>query len=99
MLNDKPVFRVSMRQRQNSLVNRGSRSLMICLGSPWCATISLKKAAATSTLVVDFRGTKQHIFEKRSTTVMIVVQSSSAGKSVMKSMCMVCHGISGHYKG
>ena len=62
------------------------QSLMIYLGSPWCATTLLKKVVATLAAVVELRGTKLHIFKNLSTTVITVEQPSSSGKSVMKSM-------------
>ena len=86
MLNNRLVFKAFIRQRQNSLVNCGSRSLMIYLGSPWCATTLLKKAFATLAAVVELRGTTLQIFENLSTTVIAVEQPSSSGKSVMKPM-------------
>ena len=69
---------------------------MIYPGSPWCATTLLKKAVATLAAVVELRGIKLHIFKNLSTTVITVEQPSSSGKSVMKSMWTVCHGVSGY---
>ena len=86
MLNYRLVFRALIKQCLNSLVNHVSQLLMICLASPWYTTTSLKKAFATLAAIVELRGTKLHIFKNLSTTVITVVQPSSSGKSVTKSM-------------
>ena len=86
MLNNRLVFKAFIRQRQNSLVNCGSRSLMIYLGSLWCTTTLLKKVVAILAAVVVLRGIKLHTFENLSTTVTTVEQPSSSGKSMTKSL-------------
>ena len=86
VLNARLVFTAFIRQHQNSLVNRRSWSLMIYLGSPWCTKTSLKKAVAALAIMVELRGTKLHIFENLSTTVITDEQPSSSGKYLMKSM-------------
>ena len=96
MLNNRLTFKAFIRQCQNSLVNIASRSLMIYLGSPWCATTLLNKEVATLAAMVKLRGTKLHIFENLSRTVITVEQPSSSGMSVMKSMWTVCYRVSGH---
>ena len=72
---------------------------MIYLGSSWCATTSLKKALTTLAAVVELRGTKLHIFENLSTTVITVDQPSYSGKSVTKSIGTIYHGVSGYGRG
>ena len=86
MLNYRLVYKAFIRQCQNSLVNHGSWSLMIYLGSPRCATSLLKKVLATLAAVVELRGIKVLIFKNLSITIITVKQPSSSGKSVMKSM-------------
>ena len=72
---------------------------MIYLGSPWCVTTFLKKVVATLAAMVELRGTKLHIFENLSTTIITVEETSSSDKSVIKSMWTVCHGVFGYGRG
>ena len=54
---------------------------------------------ATLAAVVELRGTKLHIFESLSITFISMEQPSSFGKSVIKSMRTVYHGVPGYSKG
>ncbi|KAL5824840.1 hypothetical protein ACOSQ3_020903 [Xanthoceras sorbifolium] len=76
-------------------MKRGSRSLMIVLGTLQYFTTSLRNNRAAC-FAVQFIGAAMKVayFQKQSTTTMIDPQPSDFGKAEMKSMMVFSHGLS-----
>ena len=68
------VYRVENNSCQNALINLGSLSEMIVLGTPWAhRTLSMNKVANPLAVIFMVVGTAIIILEKRSTTTNIAL--------------------------